>query len=91
MSVFLSIMWYVLLVFIVCAVLGLFRACRDVKRHKEEDTELRKTRKEVIQEKQAACSDINSSADALRAFSGLSDEQKAEFRKQLLARFQERS
>lgn len=91
MSVFITIMWYVLLVFIVCAVLGLFRARRDIRRHKEEDMQLRKTRKEVIQEKQANSSDINSGADALRAFSGLSDEQKAEFRKQLLARFQERS
>lgn len=86
MSVFLTIMWYVLLVFIVCALLGLFRARRDIRRHKEDDMQLRKTRKEVISEKCNANTDSVDCSDVLRSINNLSDEDKEEFKRQLLAK-----
>lgn len=75
--------------FVVCSIVGVFRARADIKKHKSDDCTFRKSRKEIIQEKQNA--DINNAggADVLSRINNLSETERQEFQRQLMERFKE--
>ena len=74
------------LVFVVCSLVGIFRARSDIRKNKSDDNFFRPTRKQTINQKMSMDSD--SAYDVLSAVNSLSDEQKAEFQRQLFAKFQ---
>ena len=91
MDLLVTLLSILALTFVVCSIIGIFRARADIKKHKSDDCTFRKSRKEVIFEKQNA--DINSAggADVLRRISALSDDERQEFERQLRLRFEEGS
>lgn len=73
--------------FLICFVVGIFRARKDIKKHKNDDCSFRRSRKEVIFEK---LNDNNSRPvdnSVLSRLSNLTDEERQEFERQLLERF----
>lgn len=91
MSILSTTLSVIVITFIICALVGVFQAKRDIRKNKNEDNKLRRSRKEIIKERQNTNSDISNSRDVLSALGVLSDEQRAEFQRQLLAKFQEGS
>ena len=81
-----TFMMFAGVIFLVCSVVGIFRARSDIKKHKNDDCNFRKTRKEVIAEKCNADTDSADCSDVLRSINNLSDEDKEEFKRQLLAK-----
>lgn len=91
MSILSTTLSVLVITFIICALVGVFQAKRDIRKNKNEDNKFRKSRKEIIKERQNPDFNISNSRDILSAVSGLSDEQRAEFQRQLLAKLQEGS
>ena len=91
MDILVTLLSIFALTFVVCSVIGIFRARADIKKHKSDDCSFRKSRKEIIQEKQNV--DINDvgGADVLSRINNLSDEERQEFIRQLRSRFEEGS
>lgn len=91
MSILSSVLSVLVITFIICALVGVFQAKRDIRKNKNEDNKLRRSRKEIIKERQNPDFNISSGRDILSAVGALSDEQRAEFERQLLAKFKEGS
>lgn len=91
MSILSTTLTILVFTFIICALVGVFQAKRDIRKNKNDDNKLRQSRKEIIKERQNADTNISSCGDVLHAVGSLSDEERAEFQRQLLARFQEGS
>lgn len=77
------------LIFLVCSCVGIFRARSDIKKHKNDDCNFRRTRQEVIAEKTERSVNVVNPADALDAYNSLSEEQREQFKRELLSRFQQ--
>ena len=90
-EILITLLYIVVGTFVVCALLGYVQARLDIRKNKNEDNKLRQSRKEIIKERKNADTDISSCGDVLSAVGSLSDEERAEFQRQLLARFQEGS
>lgn len=91
MSILSSVLSVLVITFIICALVGVFQAKRDIRKNKNEDNKLRRSRKEIIKERQNPDFNISNSRDILSVVGCLSDEQRAEFERQLLAKFKEGS
>ena len=79
----------IIAVFALSSFLGFFLAWRDIHKYKNDDCKYRKSRKEIIEEKQKGCNYNFDCDSVLSAVGDLSDEERAEFEKQLLAKFNE--
>lgn len=90
-DILITLLYVVVGTLVVCAILGYAQARRDIRKNKNEDNKLRRSRKEIIKERQNPDFNIPNSRDILSAVGGLSDEQRAEFERQLLAKFKEGS
>lgn len=74
------------LVFVVCSLVGIFRARSDIRKNKSDDNFFRPTRKQTINKKMSM--DSNSASNVFDDVDHLSDDEKAEFVRQLLSKFQ---
>lgn len=90
-DILITLLYVVVGTLVICAFLGYAQARRDIRKNKNEDNKLRRSRKEIIKERKNSDIYISSCGDVLSAVSSLSDEQRAEFQRQLLAKFQEGS
>ena len=77
-------------IFVACCLVGIFRARSDIRKHKNDDCSFRQSRKEVIDEKTERATTINTPVDALNAYNSLSEEQREQFKQELLSRFQQK-
>ena len=82
----LTILFIFALVFVVCSLVGIFRARSDIRKNKSDDNFFRPTRKQTIKRKIET--GLDSPADVFDDVDNLSDDDKAEFVRQLLAKFQ---
>ena len=91
MDTLITILSVLAFTFVVCSIIGVFRARADIKKHKSDDCTFRKSRKEIIREKQNADNNNAGGADVLRRISALSDDERQEFERQLRLRFEKGS
>lgn len=90
MKDFITILMYAgFIIFISCFVVGIFRARADIRKHKNDDCSFRQSRKDVIAEKAERPVNVVNPADALDAYNSLSEEQREQFKQELLSRFQQ--
>ena len=91
MKDFITILMYAgFIIFISCFVVGIFRARADIRKHKNDDCSFRQSRKDVIAEKAERAPTLINPADALDAYNSLSEEQREQFKRELLSRFQQK-
>lgn len=81
----LTILTVFAVIFVVCSLVGIFRARADIRKNKNDDNFFRPTRKETIKHKMDM--GVNCPADVFAAVNSLSADEKAEFQRQLLAKF----
>ena len=91
MNVIISIVSVLIIVFVLSSLVGLFQARRDIKRHKNEDNTLRRSRKEVINEKLKGDINISNDSDVLSAISSLSPQEQELFKSELYKKLNEGS
>ena len=89
MDILVTLLAIFAITFVVCSLIGIFRARADIKKHKSDDCSFRKSRKEVIAQKLNSDNCDPFGADVLSRINNLSDEERAEFERQLRLKFEE--
>ena len=89
MDILVTLLAIFAITFVVCSLIGIFRARADIKKHKSDDCSFRATRKEVIAQKLNGDNNNFGGGDVLSRISALSDEERQEFERQLRLKFEE--
>ena len=89
MDILVTLLAIFAITFVVCSLIGIFRARADIKKHKSDDCSFRKSRKEVIAQKLNVDNNNAFGGDVLSRIGALSDEERAEFERQLRLKFEE--
>lgn len=91
MDILVTLLAIFAITFVVCSLIGIFRARADIKKHKSDDCSFRKSRKEVISQKLNTDNNNAFGGDVLSRISALSDEERQEFERQLRLKFEKGS